>query len=75
MSFVYFITVSATRYVEPEKAQVEDRPVRQLSEKEAKELEKLYENQLREFRIFLRDQLGKLAYFLYIMLYILPLSP
>lgn len=53
----------ATKYIQPEVAKTEDLPVRRLSEKEAKELEKLYENQLREFRIFLRDQLGKFENF------------
>lgn len=53
-------TFDPSLYVAPEMATEEDLPVRKLSEKEAKELEKLYENQLREFRIFLRDQLGRL---------------
>ncbi|CAI4231957.1 unnamed protein product [Auanema sp. JU1783] len=55
------VEFDSTKYVEPEKATHEDGPARKLGGNEAKELEKLYSNQLREFRIFLRDQLGRLV--------------
>ncbi|WKY08354.1 hypothetical protein Q1695_007686 [Nippostrongylus brasiliensis] len=50
-----------TLYAEPEKAESQDAEVsRTLSEKEARELVKVYESQLRRLRIWARDKLSAL---------------
>jgi hypothetical protein len=53
----------ASNYPMPSKSAKEE-PTRRLSKPELKELEKLYEQMLRQFRIFLRDMLGKNSFFL-----------
>ncbi|CAJ0603191.1 unnamed protein product [Cylicocyclus nassatus] len=47
-------------YQEPEKAEEEVVTARKLNEKETRELVKMYESQLRRFRIWARDKLGAL---------------
>uniref|UniRef100_A0A914E6G2 Bromo domain-containing protein n=1 Tax=Acrobeloides nanus TaxID=290746 RepID=A0A914E6G2_9BILA len=49
----------ASNYPMPSKSAKEE-PTRRLSKPELKELEKLYEQMLRQFRIFLRDMLARL---------------
>ncbi|VDL75308.1 unnamed protein product [Nippostrongylus brasiliensis] len=53
-----------TLYAEPEKAESQDAEVsRTLSEKEARELVKVYESQLRRLRIWARDKLNVQDYY------------
>lgn len=68
MRFTNCSTISllflASLYKEPEKADSDEAVVpRQLNEKEARELVKVYESQLRRFRIWARDKLSKAADF------------
>jgi hypothetical protein len=50
----------ATKYATPQKAKIQPQ-TRRMNEAEIKHLEQTYEQMLRQFRIFLRDMLGKLV--------------